>query len=192
MIPAHPLSRLRRMALTFCTVPMLALVGACSNASDSIDFAPACPVVEVPSEAADYYQYAGNDHDVTHLVARASLTRVVGSCEAGAQRSVMTNMKIGLHVERGPASKAEFVNIPYFVAVVFNGEITSNKEFVAYVSFEDGRMQDLTHTRNIPITLPVSRHIHSDQYHIEIGFQLTKAQLDFNRAHLVMPTFRKM
>ncbi|ATU72025.1 hypothetical protein CFR78_02735 [Komagataeibacter rhaeticus] len=192
MLPALPLPRLRRTALKFCALASLPLLAACSGESDSIDFAPACPVVEIPGEAADYYQYSGTDHDITHLVARASLTRVVGSCEAGEHRTVMTNMKIGLHVERGPASKVDFVNIPYFVAVVFNGEIKSKKEFVAHVSFEDGRMQDLTHTSNIPITLPVSRHIHSDQYHLEIGFQLTKAQLDFNRAHLVMPTFHKM
>ncbi|GBQ46669.1 hypothetical protein ACM0P6_05535 [Komagataeibacter sucrofermentans] len=192
MIPAPVSPRLWRNALKICTVAGLSLLGACEGESDSIDFAPACPVVEIPGEAADYYQYTGNDHDVTHLVARASLTRVVGSCEEGQHRTVMTNMKIGLHVERGPASGVNFVNIPYFVAVVFNGEIKSKKEFVAHVSFADGRMQDLTHTRDIPITLPVSRHIHSDQYHIEIGFQLTKAQLDFNRAHLVMPTFHKM
>ncbi|MCE2574933.1 hypothetical protein [Komagataeibacter sp. FNDCR2] len=192
MSPALPLARLRRMALKFCMVPTLAAVGGCSSATDSIDFAPACPVVEIPSEAADYYQYSGTDHDITHLIARASLTRVVGSCEAGSQRNVITGLKIGLHVERGPASRVNFVNIPYFVAVVFNGDIKSKKEFVAHVSFEDGRMQDLTHTGNIPIALPVSRRVHSDQYHIEIGFQLTKAQLDFNRAHLVMPTFHKM
>ncbi|MBE7729527.1 hypothetical protein [Komagataeibacter sp. FXV3] len=192
MIPALVPSRLSRNALTICMLGAVSLLAGCSSESDSIDFAPACPVVEIPGEAADYYQYSGNDHDVTHLVARASLTRVVGSCEAGQKRTVMTNMKIGLHVERGPASNVNFVNVPYFVAVVFNGEIKSKKEFVAHVSFDNGRMQDLTHTRNIPITLPVSRHIHSDQYHIEIGFQLTKAQLDFNRAHLVMPTFHKM
>ena len=177
-------------ALTLLALPLLA--AGCQNESDSISFAPTCPVVEVPGEAADYYQYTGSEHDLSHLVVRAALREVVGSCEDGLHRTVVTNMQIGLHVVRGPASKVNFVNIPYFVAVVYNGEIKSKKQFIAHIEFDNGDLQKATSTRNIPITLPISRRIHSEQYHIEIGFQLTQAQLDFNRAHLVMPSFHKL
>lgn len=197
MIP-HSLSRvfLSFRSATFARAAALLalplLASGCQTQSDSIAFAPACPVVEIPGEAADYYQYTGSEHDLSHLVVRSALREVVGSCADGAHRTVVTNMQVGLHVVRGPASKVNFVNIPYFVAVVYNGEIKSKKEFIAHIEFDGGELQKITSTRNIPITLPISRRIHSDQYHIEIGFQLTQAQLDFNRAHLVMPTFHKL
>ncbi|WP_323990821.1 hypothetical protein [Nguyenibacter sp. L1] len=193
VIPTGP-RRPRRPALLcgLALLPLAILLTAC-DADNPNAFAPACPLVEVPGPAADLAAYDGETHDVGHLVARASLTRVSGSCRAAGRHThdIVTDISLGLTVSRGPAT-GHAVDIPYFIAVVQDGEIKSKKQFVETVTFPPNVTETHIFTHIVPITLPIGHHVTVDSYHIEVGFQLTRAQLDYNRAHLLTPAFHPL
>ncbi|WP_246379739.1 hypothetical protein [Gluconacetobacter johannae] len=195
----HGLHRLRRpVAFRGLALLSLALLPAACSLDDPNAFAPACPVVEVPGEAADLVAYAGDAHDIAHMTTRASLTRVTGNCQQGSSgghgraRSITTNISVGMDLTRGPATKGRTVDVPYFVAVVYDGEIKSKKQFVETIEFPPNVTHMLTHTRIVPIDLPVSHRVTIDGYHIEVGFQLTPDQLAYNRSHLITPSFHPL
>jgi hypothetical protein len=198
IIPTGP-RRVRRpapfsgLAVSPLAALTLALTLSACGQSDFNGFAPACPVVEVPGPAADLLSYQGDTRDIGHMIAHASMTRVTGSCRVASRRSndVVTDISLGMSVTRGPTA-GRSVDIPYFIAVVYNGEIKSKRQFVETVEFPPNVTQTLTHTHTVPITLPVSRHVTIDGYHIEVGFQLTHQQLDYNRTHLIAPSFHPM
>ncbi|WP_240161978.1 hypothetical protein [Gluconacetobacter azotocaptans] len=187
----------RGVALRLALLSLALLPSACQM-DDPNAFAPACPVVEVPGEAADLVAYAGDAHDIAHMTTRVGLTRVTGNCQQGSRggkgraRSITTNISVGMDVTRGPATKGRSVEIPYFIAVVYDGEIKSKKQFVETVTFPPNVTHMLTHTRIVPIDLPVSHRVTIDGYHIEVGFQLTPDQLAYNRSHLITPSFHPL
>lgn len=176
-------------------LPFAMSLAACSM--DNPDgFAPACPTVEVLGAAADQIAFTGPSHDIGHLASRASVTRVTGQCHRGAgdqkkTASVVAEVSLGLNVTRGPGT-GRTVEVPYFIAVVYGDEIKNKKQFVEKVQFPANVTQMLTHTRIVPITLPVSRHVTIDGYRLEVGLQLTKEQLEYNQTHLIAPTFHHM
>ncbi|WP_231854134.1 hypothetical protein [Gluconacetobacter diazotrophicus] len=193
VIPTGP-RRPRRPALFpgLAILPLAILLSACGL--DNPDaFAPSCPVVEVPGAAADLVSYDGDTRDIGHLIARAGVTRVTGSCRnaGGRTNAVVTDISLGMTVTRGPTA-GRTVKIPYFIAVVYDGTIRNKKQFVETVEFPSNVTQMLTHAPVVPITLPLSRHVTIDGYHIEVGFQLTHDQLEYNRTHLVAPSFHPM
>ncbi|MBB2169383.1 hypothetical protein HLH36_13655 [Gluconacetobacter aggeris] len=173
-------------------LPLAMSLAACSL--DNPDaFAPSCPIVEVPGAAADLVAFTGPSHDIGHLASRASVTRVTGQCHKGEGKSasVVADISLGLNVTRGPGA-GRTLEIPYFVAVVYGDEIKNKKQFTETVQFPANVTQMLTHTRIVPITLPVSKHVTIDGYRLEVGLQLTKEQLDYNQTHLIAPTFHHM
>lgn len=186
--PAH----LRGLAI----LPLAMSLAACAMDNPN-GFAPSCPVVEVPGAAADQMAFTGPSHDIGHLASRASVTRVTGQCRTGPgtgpgrPASVVADISLGLNVTRGPGA-GRTVEIPYFIAVVYGDEIKNKKQFTETVQFPANVTQMLTHTRIVPITLPVSKHVTIDGYRLEVGLQLTKEQLDYNQTHLIAPTFHHM
>jgi hypothetical protein len=73
-------------------------------------------------------------------------------------------------------------NITYFVAVV-DGQrnILQEQDFDVKIKFLPGETYRL-YTDPVTVHIPTRDPAHSSD-HILIGFRLTRAQLDFNRAH---------
>ncbi|MFW7267187.1 hypothetical protein ACMAUO_04350 [Gluconacetobacter sp. Hr-1-5] len=189
------LRRFRPAHLSGLAILPLAMSLAACSLENPDGFAPACPTIEVPGAAADQIAFTGSSHDIGHLASRASVTRVTGQCHRGAGHQLMTavvaEVSLGLNVTRGP-SVGRTVEVPYFIAVVYGDEIKNKKQFVEKVQFPANVTQMLTHTRIVPITLPVSKHVTIDGYRLEVGLQLTKEQLEYNQTHLIAPSFHHM
>lgn len=188
------LSRFRPAHLSGLAILPLAMSLAACTLDNPDAFAPSCPTIEVPGAAADLVAFSGPSHDIGHMAARASVTRVTGQCHAGTGRApvpVVAEISLGLNVTRGPGT-GRTVEIPYFVAVVYGDEIKSKKQFVETVQFPANVTQMLTHARVVPITLPVSKRVTIDGYRLEVGLQLTKEQLEYNQTHLIPATFHPM
>ncbi|MCQ9155797.1 hypothetical protein [Acidomonas methanolica] len=189
------MSRLRmiaRFAPFFLTAP-LALT-ACEEQQSA--FAPACPHLDMLGDASDLFAYDGRGLDVGDLVAHASLTGMTGACEAGPtgehhQRTVRTRISLAMTIQRGPAAAVEALDLPYFVAVVRNGKILDKKVFHATAAFEPNTSLTAVNTPIRIIDLPASDSIEDTDYHMVVGFQLTRAQLQYNRTHLPQAHFRE-
>ncbi|NHO38982.1 hypothetical protein GOB80_04640 [Acetobacter ghanensis] len=186
----HDLTRLR------CLLPRItasgalamglisALAGCGGGESSSTDFAPACPITHIPSEAADYYLYKGNSTNFRDLVARASIVKLEGDCSAGGPKDLKTRVVLHITVERGPASSTDTLTLPWFIAVLHGDRIVNKHVFRHTITFPPNLATFDTTSKVITIDLPIPpRNVDSD-YRFEVGFQLNKNQLGYNQAHL--------
>ncbi len=169
---------------------LTALTGCGGGEAASMEFAPACPITHIPSEAADYYLYKGKGTDYRDLVARASIVKLEGDCSAGGPKDLKTRVVLHITVERGPASTTEALSMPWFIAVLHGDRIVNKHIFRHTVNFPANLATFNTMTKIITIDLPIPpRNVDSD-YRFEVGFQLSKSQLDYNQTHLKRATYQ--
>lgn len=179
---------LRRLAPSFLAAAALAGLGGCDNTAQGA-FAPACPATEIPSSASDRFVYDGRSLDVGSLVSHVQITSLAGDCEPGPEdehhrKMVRTRISLSLNVTRGPASDGADVEVPYFIAIMRDGKIVDKKIFTDTFTLPPNVSAQSFRTPLRLIDLPASRNIQENPYTLEIGLQLTHAELDYNRAHL--------
>ncbi|MDI2090715.1 hypothetical protein [Commensalibacter oyaizuii] len=162
------------------------------------DFPPACPKVSVVPTASDYYEFADQKADISHLVTRASILGVEGSCiddpknaskeekknkKKHFQDKIDTTLSVTMQVQRGPAAQERHYRIPYFIATFRNGAIVEKKNLIATVDFPDNIDQTRIKSDKILFKIPATPARTPDGYELMVGFQLTPEQLSFNRNH---------
>ncbi|BBC81327.1 hypothetical protein [Acetobacter orientalis] len=170
---------------------LLTPLAGCSEEEDaSLAFAPSCPLTHIPPEAADYYQYDGKATTFPHLVTRASILKLQGDCLAGGTKDLKTRIALRMVVTRGMAAHDGTITLPWFVAVLHGDKIVNKHIFHHTFQFPANLSSFTTDTHVITVDLPiVPKNIESD-YRFEVGFQLTKEQLEYNQAHLKQPNFQ--
>ncbi|NHO31816.1 hypothetical protein GOB85_04670 [Acetobacter sp. LMG 1636] len=185
-----PLARQLAGLAIAITLP-LTLV-ACGE-DDGVGFAPTCPAMHIPAEVADYYNYSAKGPSFDHLVTRASITHLSGDCVSAGENEKKKNLqtRVGVHmvVRRGPAAKYDSLTLPWFVAVVHNDKIVGKHIFEQAVAFPAGSSTVAVDTRLVTVDLPIKPTNGQNDYQFEVGFQLTKTQLAYNREHGVSATF---
>ena len=144
-------------------------------------FAPACPRASILADAGDITRFAANGHDVRDMVFDARITGLPGKCGRRGDTIVVTSIKVGLHVTRGPAAPQRVVDVPYFVAVTENGAILNKKVFTERVKFPDNVDQVDVSGKPVDLALPVTSVKSAAVYAVLVGFQLTPAELATNR-----------
>lgn len=180
------LSYLRKITLPLAVAAFF--VAGCSNRPTG--FAPHCARVEILKGAADYFVHTDNSPDPSRLITQANITALHGDCAKGSDsNSIATRLFLTVMVQQGPAATSRTVKIPYFVAILHNGEIRSKKEYIQTVTFPDNVSQLNVTTSPVTFTLPVTNTLNAAGYQLEIGFQLTQEQLDYNRKHIIPAGF---
>ncbi|GBQ67170.1 hypothetical protein AA103196_1615 [Ameyamaea chiangmaiensis NBRC 103196] len=181
-----------RAALGTAVMASLLGLGGCND--DATAFAPGCPRSDIPSEAADYFDYSGTSTDLRTLLVHASLSGLTGDCEDGptGKGSVRSRMTVRMHVTRGPANHTGTAEIPFFVAVTHNGKIIDKKIFSQTVTFTTALSETDVTSRVLIIDLPDAAREDPDSYGMDIGFQLSPGQLTYNRAHLPAVRFKQL
>lgn len=197
----RPFSNAVNDSRTVRGVFLLALGGAlglsgCADESNvtSVKFAPACPTVNVPGAAADRIVYDGKGLDIGHLISQAQIVSVQGDCNNGTEDAshrpfTRVRISINLHLERGPAATANEITIPYFFAIVRNGEIVDKKIFETTLPLEARHSSQEFNTPLRLLDVPSGGNAHYSPYTLEVGFQLTRQQLDYNFSHLLPAKF---
>ena len=153
---------------------------------DENTFAPACAPVGILAEAADYSDYGpGAVPDLSRLVAQGSIRGVSGHCSSAAGGTRLhTVVRLQLAITRGPIASGSSLPVPYFIAVLRDGNVLNKLSLVATAEFPDNGDKVALQTDPVAFDLPVSRAHPGTSYRIETGFQLDQAQLAYNRAHL--------
>ncbi len=147
-------------------------------------FAPACPQLSVPSEASRFVRYAGDRRDITDLQFDAHIAAVPASCSWAdkAHDRVKAELSLTIAASRGPALHASAVGLPYFVAVSEGDRIYDKQVYVDQASFGANADQTTVNTPVVSMLFPVTAAKRASAYTITVGFQLSPAQLDANRA----------
>ena len=142
-----------------------------------------CPEVLVLAEAETVTLFAGgvNSTRPRDVIARGRIGNFSGRCEYTTS-SVQMDLDLQIIAERGPALAADVVSLPYFITVLNPEEQVIGREvFDLQVALEGQnfgvRGEELAQT----ITLPRGPQS-GPFYQVIVGFQLSDAQLQFNRS----------
>lgn len=178
-----------RLAAPACALLALGGLGGCDDDAGLSTFAPACPHFDVPGSIADRFVYDGKGIDVSNQISHTQILGVNGDCSAGpkdSQNRPLTRVRLSLDLqqEHGPAATHKAEDVPYFVAVVHDGHIIDKKTFTDTVRMPRSGNTQRMHTPLRFIDIPTGNNPQISPYSLEIGFQLSRDELNYNRQHL--------
>ena len=121
---------------------------------------------------------SGKDDDIQSA---GRIAAVRSSCKQ-EDAGVATDLSIDFSALRtGPSVK--HIDLPYFVAIAdATGNILGKQIFAIGLDFP-GDTPTIKTTEKVTAHLPLKNPQLGDVYTIIVGFQLTKSEVDFNRAH---------
>lgn len=172
---------IRRSAMLTAVIMLL---GGCGGKKQAEELPPTCPVIGVLSDAAQirvYREGGGVEQaDVAYEMEfiRASLKKCKKS-----DGKLYSDIRFEIAARKGPAASSNKIKFPYFISVLGpDNKPVSKKLFEHQVGLKTN--EPLTRfaleKEKVLITPPKGRD--GAGYEILIGFQLTKQQLEHNRA----------
>jgi hypothetical protein len=187
-----PLSRSANVAAVTILLVASLILGACSGDDDDDQPRLQCPRVAVLSDASRLTRFASETgRDLLDVDYQAEVTDLFAGCnltenEAG-ESVVIIAVAPEILASRGPANKSQRADFTYFVSVVADKQTILSKEtFPVSLFFDGNRSQVVYRDDNPPVTidLPWTEAFPTKNYEILVGFQLTQADLNYNRETL--------
>ncbi len=159
--------------------PLLALAGCGDGTTDA--FAPACPGAAIVRDAADLTRYRGAAHDLVDTVLAGRITGINGNCKRDGADTVVTTVQVGIELTRGPAAPGREARLAYFVAVLDGDRILDKQVFPLRAEFPANADRLRLTDDGVELRLKVRLDKTAAAYRIQVGFQLTPEELEFNR-----------
>lgn len=184
-MPSAALSRRFRRNAVGALTAFAALGGlaGCGN-SDPNAYAPTCAPVGILADAADYTLYKGDIPDIGQMISHGAITGIHGRCSNNKPGDrLQTTVSVEMDVTRGPAAPTNSIKVPFFVAVLKDGALLWKHDAEAIATFPSNVDHVRVRAAAVYLDLPVGRHLDGQNYRLEVGYQLTPAQLAYNRAH---------
>lgn len=147
-------------------------------------FPPACPQLSLIDGASSLLRLRDNTRqgDIRNLVLAARIEAVPASCRFAGSHAVAATLRVQIAVERGPAATGPDVALNYFVAAAQGQKILDEQDYVAKGTFPANVTRMTIEGEPVNLRFPVDASESAAGYHIYVGFRLTKAELDANRA----------
>ncbi len=138
-----------------------------------------CPSVSVLVDTAAMPVFAADGKSIPYSV---QMTNAKRDCDMDKfSKNVGASVDIDFRALRMQAGAPASYTVPYFVAVTSEGHVLAKQLFSVQFSFPaDQRVVDFSDSVN-SIQLSVGRDKKPADYGILVGFQISKAQLDYNR-----------
>jgi len=159
----------------------VASLAACTDSGKAPQFPPLCPTTGILRDAADLTRFRGTGTDITDMVIDGRITGLGGSCALDDKTQLRTKLTINMDFTRGPAAAGHDIDVTYFIAVTKGQTILQKKIFGLTVQFEGNADRVLVRTDEADLVLPVDDKTQGDAYGVLVGFQLTPAEVQFNR-----------
>ena len=160
---------------------LLALAGCSGNKTDSN-----CPAVLFAQDLGTVSRYTGERREPQNLQFRAEMRDIGGDCQIRRSSvDLRTNFSIvgerGSNDHSGPnGAPIQQVDLPYFVAILDqSGAIIWKQEFATRLDFGDDRRAGTMEQTDLHI--PLRKDDLASNYRVLIGFQLTEADVEWNR-----------
>ena len=156
-----------------------ATLGSCSTSRIE-----KCPPASVLVDTGNFTVLRpGSAPDPANAIYTVQIARAQQDCEQPklGSRLVTASVDIEFRARRANAGAAATYAVPYFVAITSEGKILAKREFTVPFTFESGaNMAEFSDSVN-SLQVSLGRDKKATDYGILVGFQLTKAQLEFNR-----------
>lgn len=187
--------RLSRLSLALVASLSLALAGCSSlNPFGSSEREGGttqlpCPQVGVLGETDHITLLRGAGTDLTDVVARAEMGRVVSQCTYNTKDATITvDLAFDGIAELGPAATSRDLVFNVFVAVTRRFDTLDKKQvYQIPVTFEAGQRQARFVKTVDGTLLPYGGTADGRIYQVLVGFQLTAEQLEYNRRTAYTP-----
>jgi len=162
----------------FFHVMAVAILGALTACSSSSKLAQ-CPSASALVDTATMPVFEGSPSKLAYVVYIIKATR---DCDIEkAEKHVSASVTIDFRAARSSTGAATAYTVPYFVAISTEGRILAKRQYATRFTFEAGQtVADFSETVS-SLSMAVSADKRPAEYGIVVGFQLTKAQLEYNR-----------
>jgi hypothetical protein len=179
---------MRRHAQKALTLAALAALAGCTSSTQqaAVTIPGGCPQVLVVGETSNVTKFqTGAGRDPTDVVLQARIADFQGSCALNARsRRLDVDLKLQVEAIQGPANRDRRGVYDYFVAIADPTDaILAKKVFPAEVAFATGTAR-LDMVEELTQTIPLRANEVGADYRIYVGFQLSDAELAYNRARL--------
>jgi hypothetical protein len=161
-----------------------------TDADLKLSSATGCPQIEImPSARSMTYfenELSGN------LLARAVINEIRGGCEITSNGmeldiDILMNGRITNKGRfEGNKDQEAFMTFPYFVSVLTPQGLPVDKKIMATAMRFRPSIDHLNHAEKITQYIPMDNTSNASNYKIVVGYQLTRKQLEYNRAQTMM------
>jgi hypothetical protein len=153
-------------------------LAACSSDSQ----VEQCPSVSLLADTSSLTALQENPPAQPSVAYTVQMVKAKRDCDLPKHsRRATASVDIDFRATRAQAGAAASYTVPYFVAITSEGKILAKQLFQVQFAFEPGQATaSFTDSVN-SLSLTIGRDKHATDYGVLIGFQLTKAQLDYNR-----------
>jgi hypothetical protein len=169
-----------------CRSRWLALLGALSILAGCAPNYLPCPSTQILREAASVTKFASNQPSGPTAVAYVgSIADAKLSCSYDVNTQSRLTVVLGVQVaaERNPNLRVDAADLKYFVAIVnLRGEVQAKKEFPLTLPFPPGSTV-ASKVERIDQTIPLKYPQNGGSLQVWVGFQLSDAELQYNRSH---------
>jgi hypothetical protein len=153
-----------------------ACVVLCACSENKLD---KCPSVSTLVDTATLPVFQGGGSAITYSV---QITHTKRDCDVHKfDKQVEASVDINFRAVRGGAGPAATYTVPYYMAVSTEGRVLAKHVYFAQFTFEAGQATAEFSQSLDSITFTVGQDKKATEYGILVGFQLTKAQLEYNR-----------
>ena len=137
-----------------------------------------CPTASALVDTATDPVWEGDPPNYTYFV---QITGTKRDCDIEKySKDVTSSVDISFRAWRTPGPAATY-KVPIYVAVTSEGRILKKSVYSVQFSFEAGQAETQFAQTIDSIPLKVEQDKRAADYGILVGFQLTRAQLDYNR-----------
>ncbi len=195
-LPKSP--RKRPLAGVLITGALAVALSACETAQEGYDSVSLlwstpiilpCPEFKIVADAARLVKFRDGpgrdliDVDVEGLIGNVTLACLSKINKKTRQGSMEVEATVVFGAQRGPANATRKAILPYFITVTdLNKTILYREKFKVGVIYPGNQTSAKFAGENVTLQLPIDKKISQKDYVIYTGFQLTREQLEYNRA----------
>jgi len=166
---------------------LLALAGCSSSSFGGRGNTYTCPQAQIVPDLQTLVQFPPGanvqNQNTQTILSAGRINSVTTSCDREGDTGIVSSLAVEFTGLRTQPAVAH-LNLPYFIAVAdSDGNILGKQQYTAGMDFKPdtpvGRSVD-----NVTVHLPLKNAQLGNVYTLVLGFQLSQAQLNYNRAHL--------
>lgn len=161
--------------MKYAAIAAVALIAAASPAVAKSKARAACPTVSILTDATRITQMANGRIELKAEIRDPAIACSVASGKAKSKLEFWVKGAIS------PNTDVASRNVPYFVAIILDGEVIGKEVFDLKLPFANGERKLLVKEKIARIDIPVAAGRAAEDYSVTIGFQLTPEQAEYNR-----------
>jgi hypothetical protein len=162
-----------KQAIVAAAVVLMATAGTAAARSKA-RAAASCPSINVLTDATRITQF-----DKGHIDLKAEIRDPEIACSLSGGKA-KSNLSFWVKSAISPDSKVGERRVPYFIAIILEGQVVGKEIFDLDLAFDDERKL-FVKEKVARVDIPVAPDKTAEDYSVTIGFQLTPEQATYNR-----------